>query len=118
MAPWMIEVMAHYMPHCGFSDPAEWPNSCNVNLYEDGTQSVGWHADDEDLFQGLSKDIRILSVSLGQRRKFDLVKMWPAEDEKPTERLHLHHGRHDAETLPTPRAKGRGFEYWSPHQSY
>jgi hypothetical protein len=25
---------------------------CNLNLYVDGNHSVGWHADDESLFQG------------------------------------------------------------------
>jgi len=90
--PWMQEIMSLYMPYCGLPDPADWPNSCNVNLYENGSQSVGWHADDEALFQGLHRDIRILSLSLGQRRKFDLKKNWPEDDERTMERLLLGNG--------------------------
>lgn len=89
---WMPEIMGVYMKYCGLPDPAQWPNSCNVNLYENGSQSVGWHADDEALFQGLHQDIRILSLSLGQKRKFDLKKNWPEEGEKSMHRLLLGNG--------------------------
>jgi len=89
---WMHEVLGIYMPYCGLKDPTEWPNSCNVNLYENGSQSVGWHADDEVLFQGLHKDIRILSLSLGERRKFEVRKNWPEEDEKSSYRILLGNG--------------------------
>ncbi|CAJ1331238.1 unnamed protein product [Effrenium voratum] len=78
---WMLELMQEVMPKCGFSDLAEMPDSCNLNLYEDGTQMVGWHADDEDLFQGKSKDIRIISLSLGATRHFELELNWPAPEE-------------------------------------
>ena len=30
----------------------DWPDSCNLNLYESGDHSVGWHSDGEFLFQG------------------------------------------------------------------
>uniref|UniRef100_A0A7S0A2R0 Fe2OG dioxygenase domain-containing protein n=1 Tax=Pyrodinium bahamense TaxID=73915 RepID=A0A7S0A2R0_9DINO len=43
-----------------------------MNLYEDGQHSVGWHADNESLFQGKVRDCRIISLSLGQTRKFEL----------------------------------------------
>lgn len=69
---WMVEVMQTYMPMCGLRDKSQWPNSCNLNLYEDGGQSVGWHSDDEDLFQGLVQDCRIISLSLGESRRFQL----------------------------------------------
>jgi len=69
---WMQEVMATCMPLCGLLDPSQWPNSCNLNLYVDGQHSVGWHADNEDLFQGKFQDCRIISLSLGQTRKFEL----------------------------------------------
>mmetsp|Transcript_30294 Transcript_30294/g.69713 ORF Transcript_30294/g.69713 Transcript_30294/m.69713 type:complete len:162 (+) Transcript_30294:167-652(+) len=69
---WMIEIMELYMPMCGLSDQKSWPNSCNLNLYQDGTMSVGWHADDEKLFEGKKTDIRIISLSLGCSRTFDL----------------------------------------------
>merc|ERR1711974_198328 len=69
--PWMQELMQEAMPYCGFKTPTEWPNGCNLNLYEDGGMSVGWHADDERLFQGRFLDCRIISLSLGQKRKFE-----------------------------------------------
>mmetsp|Transcript_34769 Transcript_34769/g.95882 ORF Transcript_34769/g.95882 Transcript_34769/m.95882 type:complete len:699 (+) Transcript_34769:41-2137(+) len=69
---WMVEVMQAYMPLCGLPSREDWPNSCNLNLYEDGAMSVGWHADDEKLFQGKRTDIRIVSLSLGHARTFEL----------------------------------------------
>eukprot|EP00931_Biecheleriopsis_adriatica_P093006 TRINITY_DN66754_c0_g1_i1.p1 TRINITY_DN66754_c0_g1~~TRINITY_DN66754_c0_g1_i1.p1 ORF type:complete len:318 (-),score=32.05 TRINITY_DN66754_c0_g1_i1:37-990(-) len=69
---WMKEVMAACMPLCGLLSPDLWPNSCNLNLYVDGQHSVGWHADNESLFQGKFQDCRIISLSLGQTRKFEL----------------------------------------------
>ena len=47
------------------------PNSCNLNLYTHGTQQVGWHDDAEELFE--SKDVRIISLSLGATRNFEVV---------------------------------------------
>lgn len=89
---WMSDVLRTYMPYCGFQREEDWPDSCNVNLYEDGSNSVGWHSDDEALFQGLLQDTRIISLSLGQQRKFDLRKNWPEAGEKIQDRLHLGNG--------------------------
>ena len=47
----------------------EWPNSCNLNLYEDGSQAVGWHADDEKLFGGKTGDCTIVSLSFMQNEE-------------------------------------------------
>lgn len=69
---WILELMAACMPLCGLPRREQWPNSCNLNLYENGEHSVGWHADNESLFQGKEKDCRIISLSLGQTRKFEL----------------------------------------------
>eukprot|EP00438_Fugacium_kawagutii_P018235 Skav218350 [mRNA] locus=scaffold755:1221091:1228885:- [translate_table: standard] len=86
-------MMHTIMPMCGFADPNFWPNSCNLNLYEaareDGGMSVGWHADDESLFQGNEVDVRILSLSLGARRKFELRANWPAETGEPPKSVML-----------------------------
>merc|ERR1711874_543420 len=71
------------MPSCGILDKKDWPNSCNLNLYEDGAMSVGWHSDDERLFQGKFRDILIVSLSLGVKRRFELRLNWPEEGEKP-----------------------------------
>ncbi|CAE7938792.1 Alkbh3 [Symbiodinium sp. KB8] len=68
---WMDEVMSVCMPLCGLP-MHQWPNSCNLNLYMDGQHSVGWHADNEALFQGKVRDCRIISLSLGQSRRFEL----------------------------------------------
>jgi len=45
-------------------------NSCLVNLYRDGSDSVGWHADDEPMLGPSPDDIRIASISLGADRRF------------------------------------------------
>merc|ERR1712137_780518 len=68
--PWMLEMMEITMPHFNLMHRSQWPNSCNLNLYDDGTSSVGWHADDEQLFNAKHQDVRILSLSLGVPRKF------------------------------------------------
>jgi len=80
--PWFVEIMKCVMPYCGLTDKASWPTSCNMNLYTDGGMSVGWHSDDEALFQGKFRDIQIISLSLGVARKFEMRKNWPEEKEK------------------------------------
>ncbi len=40
---------------------------------------MGWHADDERLFQGCNRAIRIISLSLGDVRSFQ-VKYWKGGD--------------------------------------
>ncbi|CAK0869833.1 unnamed protein product [Prorocentrum cordatum] len=87
--PWMIELLGVYMPYCGINNPSDWPNGCNVNLYENGSHQVGWHSDDEPLFQGKFRDIRIISLSLGQPRRFDLKLNWPEEGEQPETHMSL-----------------------------
>jgi len=89
---WMNDLMALTMPQFGLADPGKWPNSCNLNLYTDGGMSVGWHADDEQLFQGKSQDCRILSLSLGARRKFELRMNWPELGERASHRIILGDG--------------------------
>mmetsp|Transcript_100485 Transcript_100485/g.324022 ORF Transcript_100485/g.324022 Transcript_100485/m.324022 type:complete len:120 (-) Transcript_100485:323-682(-) len=69
-----------------------WPNCCNLNLYEDGGMSVGWHADDEQLFLGRMKDCPIISLSLGQTRTFELRPNEPEEAEPPSCRIELRSG--------------------------
>ena len=78
---WMIELMQSVMPHCGLEQLSDMPDSCNLNLYEDGKQMVGWHADDEELFQGKCGDCRIISLSLGAPRQFELELNWPGSAE-------------------------------------
>lgn len=47
-------------------------NSVLVNLYRDGRDSVGWHADDEPELGPTRDDIAIASLSLGAARRFVL----------------------------------------------
>lgn len=90
--PWMAEVMKVAMPQFGMLKPNDWPNGCNINLYEDGGMSVGWHSDDEKLFQGKFQDVRILSLSLGAKRKFELRANWPEDGEQTPTTLQLGDG--------------------------
>merc|ERR1711924_522679 len=69
---YMDDILQHVMPLCGIHNSENWPNSCNINHYEDGWEGVGWHADDEPLFQGAHRNCLIVSLSLGQARQFGL----------------------------------------------
>lgn len=89
---WMIDLMTEVMPKCGLNEPDEWPDSCNMNLYEDGGSAVGWHADDESLFQGKFQDIAIISVSFGATRKFELRYNWPEEGDAAVIRIPIKSG--------------------------
>eukprot|EP00747_Dinoflagellata_sp_TGD_P049604 gnl/TRDRNA2_/TRDRNA2_146278_c0_seq1.p1 gnl/TRDRNA2_/TRDRNA2_146278_c0~~gnl/TRDRNA2_/TRDRNA2_146278_c0_seq1.p1 ORF type:complete len:164 (+),score=20.38 gnl/TRDRNA2_/TRDRNA2_146278_c0_seq1:57-548(+) len=90
--PWMYVLMKAFMPFCGLADPRDQPTCCNLNLYEGGSNSVGWHADDEQLFQGKFRDCRIISLSLGARRSFEVRLNWPEPGEKPLHQLMLGDG--------------------------
>lgn len=65
----MLEIREELCKLCGIPED-DYPNSCNVNVYEDNRGEVGWHSDDEVMFQGLAGDTRILSLSLGAARDF------------------------------------------------
>ena len=45
-------------------------NSCLANLYENGTQAVGWHSDDEPSLLSPTQQVVIASLSFGASRKF------------------------------------------------
>ena len=56
------------------------PNAVNANLYRNGRDTVGWHADDELLFDSVERDSLVMSLSLGQQRTFQLrPKEFPHE---------------------------------------
>eukprot|EP00746_Dinoflagellata_sp_MGD_P144615 gnl/MRDRNA2_/MRDRNA2_77326_c0_seq3.p1 gnl/MRDRNA2_/MRDRNA2_77326_c0~~gnl/MRDRNA2_/MRDRNA2_77326_c0_seq3.p1 ORF type:complete len:448 (-),score=61.46 gnl/MRDRNA2_/MRDRNA2_77326_c0_seq3:7-1350(-) len=76
---WMYELMEVVMPLCGLKDPRTWPNSCNLNRYADGSDAISWHSDNEQLFRGQWQDCCIISLSLGQERRFE-VRSIDAED--------------------------------------
>ncbi len=48
------------------------PDAVNGNLYRDHNATVGWHADDEVLFDATNQWATILSVSLGESRQFQM----------------------------------------------
>ena len=48
------------------------PHGCNLNLYEGGTDNLGWHADAEPMLVGPQGQVTVLSLSLGAPRIFGL----------------------------------------------
>jgi len=86
MPDWFLEITEKVSRACGLE---ERPNSCNANFYEDGLDSVAWHADDEDLFDSLRNDVLIISLSLGVSRSFELH---PQDDPLKVTQLVLENG--------------------------
>ena len=66
---WFLPFQSHVLAtaqckHIGF-------DSCNINMYENGSEHVDWHADNESLFAlPHVVDVPILSLSLGAKRSF------------------------------------------------
>ncbi|PKR79630.1 alpha-ketoglutarate-dependent dioxygenase AlkB [Brumimicrobium salinarum] len=60
-------------------------NSCLLNFYQDGSEGMGWHSDNE---KELKKHGTIASVSLGANRKFSFKH----NETKEKVDLQLHHG--------------------------
>ncbi|CAJ1331829.1 unnamed protein product [Effrenium voratum] len=86
MPPWFLDLTDEVCRACGVTTR---PNSCNANLYEDGSESVGWHADDEPCFDAKRCDALIISLSLGATRTFVLR---PNDDQMSQTRLALANG--------------------------
>eukprot|EP00527_Entomoneis_sp_CCMP2396_P003475 CAMPEP_0198148396 /NCGR_PEP_ID=MMETSP1443-20131203/41178_1 /TAXON_ID=186043 /ORGANISM="Entomoneis sp., Strain CCMP2396" /LENGTH=224 /DNA_ID=CAMNT_0043813067 /DNA_START=179 /DNA_END=854 /DNA_ORIENTATION=- len=71
-------------------------NCCNLNYYPAGG-GVGFHADDESLFDGLNRPINIISLSLTKgvghgSRLFQIRKSDASEGECSATEIMLHHG--------------------------
>jgi alkylated DNA repair dioxygenase AlkB len=64
----MTPVLQAVMDHCTMASGVEY-NSVLVNLYRDGSDSVSWHSDNEEIN---GSEPTIASVSLGATRRFDL----------------------------------------------
>ena len=62
-------------------------NVALVNLYEDGTQKLGWHSDDVGVANG-----SIASISLGATRRFGIRKKRTTESVRTNLDVALHHG--------------------------
>ncbi|RZJ69775.1 alpha-ketoglutarate-dependent dioxygenase AlkB [Flavobacterium sp.] len=60
-------------------------NSCLLNLYHDGSESMGWHSDDETEIERFSA---IASISLGAERNFSFKH----KIDKTTESIALENG--------------------------
>ena len=43
-----------------------------MNLYQAGKECVAWHSDNEAIFQGMSRNITIVSLLLGTSRVFEV----------------------------------------------
>ena len=65
------------------------PNSSNISRYDGGSQSTGWHADNDLLFDAKQHKACIVSLSLGASRTFKVRKIG---DSQVAKALPLHHG--------------------------
>ena len=84
MPGWLQQITVIVGKVCGLRDL---PNSCNANMYESGDDVVGWHADDEPLFQASKRDALIISLSLGAARTF-VYRLNTPLDQAHKQRLH------------------------------
>ncbi len=69
---WFIQITKRVLFESGLNFKLNLPNCCNVNWYENGNDSVGWHSDNEILFNSVADDCLIISLSLGQKRRFQI----------------------------------------------
>ncbi len=84
--PWMVDLTTIVSSLCGFTSQ---PNACNVNLYDGGFDAVGWHADDEEIFDAVRTPTTIVSLSLGVTRLFEFS---PRENLSMVSRIELGNG--------------------------
>ena len=69
MLPVLVQLTKEVGRICGLVQP---PNAVNANLYRNGRDSVGWHADNEWIFGLVQQEATVVSLSLGQRRAFQI----------------------------------------------
>ena len=56
------------------------PDACHCNRYDDGSQHLTWHSDDEGLFNKNNNNATIVSLSFGAMRRFGInAKFVPDE---------------------------------------
>jgi len=93
---WLRDIAKLIMNVLGFDRTLHAPTCCNINLYRNGSDCVGWHSDDEQLFGGMQENKVILSLSLGQPRSFQMrLKHKPGSGElnlNPVTTTVLEHG--------------------------
>lgn len=67
-------------------------NSCLLNYYRDGNDSISWHADDEPEVGPTEDDRWVASISLGQTRLFVLRALNPYSRYPNEHKFSLPHG--------------------------
>ena len=88
MQPWLLDLRDAMCEQLDI-DTGNPPNSCNINWYYNGFAGIGKHADDEELFEGKTKSIKIISVSIGAEREFEIyeeIKQDEDEESKSSEK--------------------------------
>ena len=86
MPSWFREITEQVCLACGVTVK---PNSCNANYYGTGADMVGWHADNEPIFNAVHQDALIISLSLGGTRVFSFR---PNENPGEVQELSLKNG--------------------------
>ncbi len=81
--PWTKDLLA--LKHLCEEQSGESYNSCLLNLYHDGSEGMGWHADGE---KDLKPNGAIASLSFGAERKFSFKH----KASKETRSMILEHG--------------------------
>lgn len=93
---WLCDIAKLIMNVLGFDRALYVPTCCNISFYRDGTDCVGWHSDDEELFGGVQENKVVVSLSLGQTRSFQMrLKHKPGSGElnlNPVTTTVLEHG--------------------------
>jgi alkylated DNA repair dioxygenase AlkB len=76
--PWMDELCQQIQQVFKY-DAA--PNAINFNEYKSGSNSLYWHADDEELFIDKQGNTTVLSLSVGATRLFQLLRNGSSEND-------------------------------------
>lgn len=71
MTSWLISLTQHIAAIVNVN-PATM-NSLNCNRYSDSLESLGLHADDEDIFKSTTGEAVIISLTIGAERDFKVV---------------------------------------------
>ena len=79
--PWMYETAAKIRSVFGFEEKLD---SINFNRYDDFTQSLGFHADNENLFHKTDGTANIVSLSFGASRRFAFKLNFEPDEEAST----------------------------------
>lgn len=67
------------------------PDCCFLNYYRSEDDCIGWHQDDEELFDGRNSSICVISLSLGATRNFE-IKINSGDSKTPVHSFPLHDG--------------------------